>query len=204
LLAVVVDLGEYSIHSLLGDVLLIGSRHLGIQFAKALGMKVIAVDARDEGLALSKEYGADVIADARKGKEEVVKEVHKVTNNVGAESSIVLSDHPDATGIAAACTKMHGTVVQIAQPENISLPFPEIIFRDIRIKGSLICNPEESKSMLDCIAKNGITVTTVPFEGLEKIGELVELVHSGKIQGKAVIVVDPEQIEQEKKIGAKY
>ncbi len=179
-------------------------RHLGIQFAKALGLKVIAVDARDEGLALSKEYGADIIVDAREGKEAVVKEVHKVTNNEGVPSSIVLSDHKDATAIGAASTKMHGTVVQIAQPAEISVPFPEIIFRDIRIKGSLICNPDESKTMLDCIAKNGITVKTVPFDGLDKIEELGELVHSGKIQGKAVIVVDPEQIEHEKKIGAKY
>ena len=99
---------------------------------------------------------------------------------------------------------MHGTVVQIAQPENIIIPFPEIIFRDIRIKGSLICNPDESKSMLDCIAKNGITVKTVPFAGLDKIEDLTKLVHSGKIQGKAVIVVDPKQVEDEKKIGAKY
>ena len=179
-------------------------RHLGIQFAKALGLNVIAVDARDEGLELSKEYGADIIADARKGKEEVVKEVHKVTNNQGADSTIVLSDHRDATGIGAACTKMHGTLVQIAQPAEVIVPFPEIIFRDIRIKGSLICNPDESKSMLECIAKNGITVRTVPFEGLDKIEDLTKLVHSGKIQGKAVIVVDPEQIEHEKKIGAKY
>lgn len=177
---------------------------MGIQFAKALGLKVIAVDARDEGLALSKEYGADIIADARKGKDAVVKEVHKVTNDEGSDSSIVLSDHPDATAIACASTKMHGTVVQIAQPDQISVPFPEIIFRDIRIKGSLICNPDESKTMLDCIAKNGITVKTVPFQGLDKIEELVELVHSGKIQGKAVIVVDPKQVEDEKKIGAKY
>ena len=167
-------------------------------------MKVIAVDARDEGLELSKQYGADVIADARKGKEEVVKEVHKVTNNEGVPSAVVLSDHKDAAAIACACTKMHGTVVQIAQPDQISVPFPEIIFRDIRIRGSLICNPDESKSMLDCIAKNGVTVTTVPFYGLDKIEELVELVHSGKIKGKAVIVVDQEQIDHEKTIGAKF
>ena len=79
-------------------------------------------------------YGADVIADARKGKDEVVKEVHKGTNKQGADSSIVLSDHKDATGIGAACTKMHGTLVQIAQPELISVPFPEIIFRDSRAR----------------------------------------------------------------------
>ena len=99
---------------------------------------------------------------------------------------------------------MHGVVVQIAQPEQISVPFPEIIFRDIKIHGSLICSPSESVSMLETIAKHGVTVTTVPFEGLDKIGELVELVHGGKIKGKAAIIVDPEQIEHEKKIGAKY
>ena len=188
----------------IADVLLTMRRHLGIQFAKALGLKVIAVDARDEGLELSKQYGADVIADARKGKEAVVKEVHKVTNNAGADSSICLSDHKDAAGIACACTKMHGTMVQIAQPDEICIPFMEVIFRDIRIKGSLVCNPDDSKDMLDCIAKNGITVTTNPFYGLEKIEDLQEMVHSGKIKGKAVIVVDEEQIEYEKKIGAKF
>jgi len=181
-----------------------GLGHLGIQFAKALGLKVIGVDARDEGLALTKEYGADVVVDARKGKESVVKEVHGVTDGNGADAAITLSDHPDACGIACACTKMHGTNVQIAQPDTISVPFPEIIFRDIRIRGSLICSPEESKAMLDCIAKNGITVKTNPFDGLDKIEALVEMVHGGKIQGKAVIVVDPEQIEHEKKIGAKF
>jgi alcohol dehydrogenase, propanol-preferring len=184
--------------------ILIVDRHLGIQFAKALGLKIIGVDARDEGLELSKHYGADVVVDARKGKEEVVKQVQKVTGGDGADSTINLSDHKDAAAIACACTKMHGVVVQIAQPDEVSVPFPEIIFRDIKIHGSLICSAEESVSMLDTIAKHGVTVTTVPFQGLDKIGELVELAHSGKIKGKAVIVVDPEQIEAEKKIGAKY
>ncbi len=134
----------------------------------------------------------------------MVKEVQNVTGGEGADSSICISDHKDATSIACGCTKMHGTVVQIAQPDQISVPFPEIIFRDIKIHGSLICSPAESKSMLDTIAKHGVTVTTVPFQGLDKIEELVELVHSGKIKGKAVIVVDQEQIDHEKTIGAKY
>ena len=134
----------------------------------------------------------------------MAKEVKDVTGGAGADSSICISDHADAVAISAACTRMHGTVVQIAQPENISLPFAEIIFRDIKIHGSLICSAQESVSMLDCIAKHGITVTTNPFDGLEKIGELTELAHGGKIKGKAVIVVDPEQIEREKEIGAKF
>lgn len=175
-----------------------------MQFAKALGYKVIGVDARDEGLKLTKDYGADVAVDARKGKDSVVEEVHKVTDGEGSHSTIVLSDHKDATAIGCASSRMHATLVQVAQPDEIIIPFPEVIFRDIRIHGSLICSPEQSKSMMKTIAEHGIKVTTVPFEGLEKINELTELVHSGKLAGKAIIVVDPKQVEEEKKMGAKY
>lgn len=165
---------------------------------------MIGVDARDEGLELTKKYGADVVVDARKGKDSVVEEVQKVTDGEGAHSTIVLSDHKDAASIGCGVSRMHATLVQVAQPDEISIPFPEIIFRDIRIHGSLICSPGQSKSMMETIAKHGITVTTVPFEGLDKIEELTELVHSGKMSGKALIVVDPQQLEDEKKIGAKY
>lgn len=181
-----------------------GLGHLGVQFAKALGLKVIGIDARDEGISLTKQYGADVVADARNGKKEVVKVVQEVTGGQGADATVCLSDHETAAGLACAVTKMHGRMVQIAQPDNVSVPFAELIFRDIRIVGSLICSPEESKSMLDAIAKHGVTVKTNPFYGLDKIEELVEMVHGGKIQGKAIIVVDKEQLDHEKTIGAKF
>ena len=181
-----------------------GLGHLGCQFAKALGLNVIGIDARDEGLSLTKQNGADVVVDARKGKDAAVKEVQAITNGAGADATINLSDADSAAAIACAVTKMHGLMVQIAQPDNVVIPFPELIFRDIRVRGSLICSAEESKSMLKCIAQHGVTVKTNPFQGLDKIGDLVEMVHGGKIQGKAVIVVDPEQIEEEKKIGAKF
>jgi hypothetical protein len=41
--------------------------HLGFRFARARGLKVIAVDARDGGVALSRDYGADFVVDARRG-----------------------------------------------------------------------------------------------------------------------------------------
>jgi propanol-preferring alcohol dehydrogenase len=56
-----------------------GLGHLEIQFAKALGLHVIAIDARDEALSLAKECDADTMVDARSGKEKVVEQVKKVT-----------------------------------------------------------------------------------------------------------------------------
>lgn len=180
-----------------------GIGHLGIQFAKGRGLKVIGVDAKDEGLELSKKCGADVTIDARKGKSEVVKEVQAVTAGQGAGATICLSDHKDAPGIACAATKMHGTMVQIALPDVVEIPFPELIFRDIRIVGSVASGSEETRGMLEAVAKHDVTPNMVTFYGLDKIEELTKLVSGGKLSGKAIIIVDPEQVEQDKSIGLK-
>jgi len=92
-----------------------GLGHLGVQFAKALGLNVVGVDARDEALELTKEAGADVVVDARKGKEHVVAEVQRVTAGKGADATVTISDAEGAAALACAVTKMHGVMVQVAQ-----------------------------------------------------------------------------------------
>ena len=92
-----------------------GLGHIGIQMGKAMGLRVVGVDARDEALKLAKECGADVVIDVRKKKEEIVNEVHEVTGGKGVDASITISDHQTAAALACAITVMHGTMVQIAQ-----------------------------------------------------------------------------------------
>jgi propanol-preferring alcohol dehydrogenase len=115
-----------------------GLGHLGVQFAKALGLNVIGIDARNEGLELTRKGGADVTIDARSGHDKVIEEVHKVTNSEGVLTSLNVSDAAQAMATACTITKMHGTVIQIAQPDNVVIPFRELVFRDIRVRGSLI------------------------------------------------------------------
>ncbi|PQE03441.1 alcohol dehydrogenase protein [Rutstroemia sp. NJR-2017a BBW] len=161
-----------------------GLGHLGIQFAKALGLKVIAIDARDEALQLAEDSGADVVIDARQPKEKVVEEVKNATGGMGADATINVSDHTTAAATAVAVTKM-------PQPENVCIPMPDLIFRDIRIHGSLI------------VSKHDIKVHTNPFNGLEEVPKAVELARSGKMKGKPVVLIDGKAIEKEKKSGLK-
>ena len=172
-----------------------GLGHLGIKFAKALGLRVVGIDARDEALGLSRECGADIVLDARKGNDDVVKEVQAVTNGVGVDATVNTSDANSAAATACAVTKKHGSMVQLAQPDTVAIPFRELIFRDIRVRGSLIGSPEDTKRMMQTVTDHNITVKTNQFYGLEKIPELVELAHGGKMQGKGVIVVDEEQLK---------
>jgi propanol-preferring alcohol dehydrogenase len=90
-----------------------GLGHLGVQFAKALGLNVIAIDAREEALSLARECGADTLVDARLGKEKVVEEVKKVTGGQGADATLNVSDHESAAATGAAVTKMHGRLLSV-------------------------------------------------------------------------------------------
>lgn len=55
--------------------------------------------------------------------------------------------------------------------------------------------------MLDVVAKHKVWVAKNPFNGLHEIPKLVELVHSGEMTGKGQIIVDPKQIEEQRKAG---
>ncbi|ESZ98271.1 alcohol dehydrogenase [Sclerotinia borealis F-4128] len=178
-----------------------GLGHLGAQFAKAFGLNVIAIDARDEGLQLAKDCGADVLVDARQSKDKVVEDVQRVTGDQGADSTLNVTDHESAAATAVAVTRRHGTMIQIAQPENVSVPFAELIFRDIRIHGNLVGSRGEAQKMLELVSKHNIKVQTNPFKGLREIPKAVELAHSGKMKGKPVIVIDEKAIQNENQSG---
>ncbi|KAK8213844.1 chaperonin 10-like protein [Phyllosticta capitalensis] len=180
-----------------------GLGHLGIQFAKALGVRVVGVDARDEGLALARATGPEVVVDARGGKEAVVKAAQEVTEGKGVHATVNISEAPEAAATACAMTRMHGLMVQIAQPDQVSVPFRELIFRNIRIHSSLVSSVAEEREMLQVVAEHNIHVSTNPVHGLQAIPQLLELAQSGKMKGKGIVIVDPEQMEREREGGAK-
>jgi alcohol dehydrogenase, propanol-preferring len=172
-----------------------GLGHLGIQFAKAKGINVVAVDARDEGIELCKKAGAEHVLDVRQGKEKVVEQAQALTGGLGVDCTINVSEHDTSAALSCAITRMHGTLVQVAQPAMVSVPFTELIFRNITIKGTLVAGQEVSQEMLNEVGRAGIDVETKLFYGLDKVPEMVELAHSGKLKGKAVCVVDEAQLK---------
>ena len=89
-------------------------------------------------------------------------------------------------------------MVQVAQPDMVYIPFPELIFRDIRIVGTMISGQEQAQDMLNLVAENKIQVETNVFHGLKEVLRMVDLSHFGKMKGKAICVVDEKAIEEEK------
>ncbi|KAL5395474.1 hypothetical protein PMIN03_002618 [Paraphaeosphaeria minitans] len=106
---------------------------------------------------------------------------------------------PANTAAATSCviTRMHGTVVQVAQPDNVTIPFQELIFRDIRLRGSLICSAQEANDRLQLVTKHDISVNANAFKGLGELEKLIELAASGKMKGKGIVIMDQSQIDAE-------
>ena len=168
-----------------------GLGHIGIQFARYLGLNVISIDTRDEGLSLSREFGANVVLDAHYGSDQVVQAVRAAMGGgKGADATINLSDADGAAAMACSVTKMHGVMLQMALPTGVKIFFAELIFRDIRVQSSLISSPLEASEMLDVVAKNNIRVKVNTFGGLDAVHDMVDYIHSGKMQGKAILVID--------------
>ena len=61
-----------------------------------------------------------------------------------------------------------------------------------------MCSQPEAERMLKTVAEHKISVKTNPFFGLRDIPQLIELAHSGKMQGKAVVIIDEEEMERMK------
>jgi propanol-preferring alcohol dehydrogenase len=89
---------------------------LGVGFAKYRGLKVVALDTRDEALALAKECGADIILNARDAN--VKEKIHEATGG-GAQATINLAEAAPTIPLACAITKTHGRLVQVAQVRSI-------------------------------------------------------------------------------------
>ncbi|KAH7364196.1 chaperonin 10-like protein [Rhexocercosporidium sp. MPI-PUGE-AT-0058] len=173
--------------------------NLSFQSAAPLASGLKSGESVALGLSLAKGCGANLVIDARQGKEKIVEKVKNATDGKLADATLNVSDHESAAATSAAVTKMHGLLVQIAPPTNVSVPFAELIFRDIRIHGSLNSSREECQKMLEVASKNKINVKTNPFNGIKEIPKALELAHSGKMQGKLVIIIDNEAIQNEKK-----
>ncbi|KIX94948.1 uncharacterized protein Z520_09258 [Fonsecaea multimorphosa CBS 102226] len=172
-----------------------GLGHFGVQFAKAAGMKVIAVEARDDGIEIAKKYGADHVLDAREGKDKVAERVRALTSpRGGVDATVNVSDHPSTAALSASITRSHGTVVQAAQPVEVTVPFQEIVLRDITIKGTMHGGPGVADEMLQTVATHGIVAETQVFHGLDEVPKMFELLEAGKVKGKAVCVVDKELV----------
>ena len=107
-----------------------GLGHLGVQYAKAMGMRVIAIDGGQEKKDLCMKLGAEQFIDFQESK-DIPAEVMKITG-LGAHGIIVISPSKEGYASAPGVLRSGGTMVAVGLPVD-----PSVRTRFLGVRGKL-------------------------------------------------------------------
>ncbi|EMD96769.1 hypothetical protein COCC4DRAFT_142424 [Bipolaris maydis ATCC 48331] len=171
-----------------------GLGHLGVQFAAHLGKRTLAVDRGDKPLNLLKSVvdqmgsstpGSTVLVDSLvRDPKDVVQDV----TDGGVEAVIFLPESQAAFDYGIQLLRNHGTMVVVSFPDELKFSAKDLVFRDIKVIGSLVGRNHQLRQMLNFAAKNRIKAATKLYT-LEDLNELVNQ-HRVGVGGKLVIDMD--------------
>jgi len=160
-----------------------GLGHMAVQYAKAMGLNVAAVDVDDSKLQLATRLGATVTVNARSTEPAAFlkKEIG------GAHGVLVTAVSPKAFEQALGMVRRGGTVsLNGLPPGDFPLPIFGMVLNGITVRGSIVGTRLDLKEAL-AFAAQGKVKATVAAEKLENVNEVFTRMHAGKISGRVVL-----------------
>lgn len=160
-----------------------GLGHIALQYAKAMGFNVIAVDISDDKLELAKSLGADLTVNGRS-----VDPVQEIENKVGgAHAAVSVAVTPKAFEQAYRSVRRGGTLVVVGLPVgDLPIPIFDTVLNGVVVKGSIVGTRKDMKEALDFAAR-GKVKAIIETHPLENINEIFERMEKGNINGRIVI-----------------
>ncbi|WP_019157895.1 alcohol dehydrogenase AdhP [Brevibacterium senegalense] len=160
-----------------------GLGHIAVQYAVAMGMRVVAVDIADDKLALAKKHGAEVVVNAMDG--DPASAVQEAVG--GAHGVLVTAVHKDAFGQAIGMTRRGGTIVfNGLPPGEFPAPIFDVVLKGLTIRGSIVGTRQDMVEALEFYAAGKIK-PTFSKRPLEDINAVFDEMRHGKIDGRVVI-----------------
>jgi len=165
-----------------------GLGSLACQYAKAMGLDIIAIDAGDEKKKMTAQLGAQHFVDFSTSK-NVVSDVKAATpDGLGPHAVILVAVNEKPFQQAAEYVRPRGTVVCIGMPAGAYLRAPvfESVIKMITIKGSYVGNRRDSAEAIEFF-RRGLIKAPYKTVGLSELQGVYDLMHEGKIAGRYVV-----------------
>ncbi|MFO1324491.1 MAG: alcohol dehydrogenase AdhP [Burkholderiales bacterium] len=170
--------GEWVVISGIG-----GLGHMAVQYAKAMGMRVAAVDVHPEKLELAKSLGAEIVLDARAA--DVAGEMQRLVH--GTHGALVTAVSPKAFEQAFGMLRSRGTMSLVGLPPgSMSLPIFDMVLKRITVRGSIVGTRQDLEEAL-AFAGTGAVSAHFSWDKLENINDIFARMEQGKIDGRIVV-----------------
>lgn len=163
-----------------------GLGSLAVQYAKAMGYRVIGIDGGDAKEQLFKSIGGEVFVDFTKSK-DIVGDIIKATNG-GAHGVINVSVSEVAIEQSTKYVRPNGTSVLVGMPGGAyckSEIFSHVV-KSISIVGSYVGNRADTREALDFFAR-GLVKSPIHIAPLSDLPEIFEKMEKGQIVGRYVV-----------------
>lgn len=163
-----------------------GLGHVALQYAKAMGLKVVAVDIQDEKLELARELNADFTINSL--KVDPVKTMQEEFGGVQAAISVAVTK--TAFEQAYHSVKRGGSVVLVGLP-NAEIPVPifDTVLNGVSVKGSIVGTRKDMQEALQ-FAADGKVKAIISTAKLDEINDVFDRMEKGQINGRVVLTFD--------------
>jgi propanol-preferring alcohol dehydrogenase len=163
-----------------------GLGHIAVQYARAMGLRVAAVDVAPEKLGLAQKLGAELTIDA--GSTDPVKAIQEKIG--GAHGAIVTAVATKAFEQAILMLRPAGTVAYIGLPggkgDEVRASISAISSYELTVTGSNVGTRLDLNEAI-AFASNGLVKATIETQKLGAINEIFDRMREGRIVGRVVL-----------------
>ena len=161
-----------------------GLGHLAIQYGKAMGLNVLAIDVADDKLAFARMVGADITIDGR--RPDAVAAALRETAG-GAHGVLVTAVSNAAFSQAIQIARRRGTVSLVGLPPGtFPTPIFDVVLKRITIRGSIVGTRQDLAEAIEFALARKVTAQ-IHVAPLADINRVFEELEAGKLTGRMVL-----------------
>jgi propanol-preferring alcohol dehydrogenase len=165
-----------------------GLGHVAVQYAKAMGLHVAAVDLGPEKMALARKLGAEITVDA--ATQDPPKEIQRQIG--GAHGVLVTAVSLVAFKQALGMLRRGGTcVLNGLPPGEFPVSIFDLVLNGQTLRGSIVGTRLDLEEAL-AFAADGKVKATIEMESLESINDIFTRLKKGKVNGRIVLDLEKE------------
>lgn len=177
---------------MIGVVGIGGLGQLGVQFAKALGYRTVAIDNRDASLQLTDDMPTELRPDF------IINSTHdyaseKILERTGGEGLAAVINCADSIAVNAwslGLLRIGGVAVLLGlPPEQWRFDTHPIVFRELVLRGSYVASRGEVEEMMAIVDQHGVRsqLTVVTKDDILRVPEMYL---SRSFRGRLVVKFD--------------
>lgn len=165
-----------------------GLGHLAIQYAKTMGLQVVAIDVDDGKLAHATRLGADAVVNASHG--DPAAAVKKATDG-GAHGVLITAPSLGAFKQGIGMARKRGTCVLVGLPPgDFPVPLFDVVANCITVRGSFVGTRQDMAEAL-AFAAEGRVHADVELQPLSAINSIFSRLEHGEVPSRVVIDFAP-------------